>query len=103
MVPFVWSTGFIAVILLRRLATSRLTAPLVVVAVAGPLLAYIALAQYGHASPLFMLIGLGVQCIALLVATVRTFMPTNPTPHADARDVPAPASGSGARAGGRER
>jgi len=30
-------------------------------------------------------------------------MPTNPTPHADARDVPASANGSGARAGGRER
>jgi len=29
--------------------------------------------------------------------------PSNTTPHADARDVPAPASDSGARAGGRER
>jgi len=28
---------------------------------------------------------------------------SNSTPHADARDVPAPAGGSGARAGGRER
>jgi hypothetical protein len=28
---------------------------------------------------------------------------SNTTPHADARDMPAPASGSGARAGGRER
>jgi len=28
---------------------------------------------------------------------------SNRTPHADARDVPAPASDSGARAGGRER
>jgi len=30
-------------------------------------------------------------------------LPSNTTPHADARDVPGSASGSGARAGGRER
>jgi hypothetical protein len=29
--------------------------------------------------------------------------PSNSTPHPDARDVPAPASDTGARAGGRER
>jgi hypothetical protein len=33
----------------------------------------------------------------------KASLPSNSTPHTDARDVPAPASGSGARAGGRER
>ena len=102
-VPYVWSAVLIVGNMIRRLAAARVTTPFIVVAVAGPLLAYIALAQYGHATPTFMLIGLGIQCIALLVATVRTFMPPNPPVNADARDVPASAEAVGARAGHRER
>jgi hypothetical protein len=33
----------------------------------------------------------------------RNTVPSNPTPHTDARDMPASANGSSARAGGRER
>jgi hypothetical protein len=40
--------------------------------------------------------------LPLAVAMVGRMKP-NPTPHADARDVPASAGGSGVRAGGRER
>jgi len=48
------------------------TIPVLGLAVAGPLFAYIGLAQYGHATPLFMLIGLVLQCLAVLVASFRT-------------------------------
>ena len=102
-VPFVWSAALLVAIMARRLASARVTTPFVVVALVGPLLAYIALAQYGHTTSMFMVIGLGIQCIALLVATVRAFMPPNPPVNADARDVPAHACDRAARAGYRER
>ena len=102
-VPFAWSAVLLVTIMARRLAPARVTTPFVVVAVAGPLLAYIALAQYGHATPLFMLIGLGIQCIALFVATFRAFMPPNSPVNGDARDVPVPGSGRAARPGYRKR
>ena len=101
--PFVWSAVLLLAIMARRLAWSRVTTPIVVVAVAGPLLAYIALVQYGHTTSMLMVIGLGIQCVALLVATVRAFMPPTPPVNTDARDVPAPASDRAARAGNRAR
>jgi len=101
-VPFVWGAVLLVAIIARRLSSARVTTPLVVVAVAGPLLAYIALAQYGHTTSVLMLT-LGIQCMALLLATVRVFMPPNPPVNADARDVPPPAKATGARAGYRAR
>jgi hypothetical protein len=45
-----------------------------------------------------------VQAVAVVCALVRWRVPpSNSTPHADARDVPASASSAEARAGGRER
>jgi len=102
-IPFLWSALLIGVVVVRRRATARITTPFIVVALAGTLLAFIALRQYGHTTPFLMLTGLGIQCMALLVATVRTFMPPNPPVNADARDVPPPTEGSSARAGYRER
>jgi hypothetical protein len=48
--------------------------------------------------------GFGFVCCAVFIVWLGLHRaPSNPTPHPDARDMPAPASGSGARAGGRER
>lgn len=47
---------------------------------------------------------LGLTCCGVLLWWLRRGeAPSNTTPHADARDVPASANDSGARAGGRER
>ena len=46
----------------------------------------------------------GLVCCGVFLRWLRvTRAPSNTTPHADARDVPASANGGGARAGGRER
>jgi len=44
-----------------------------------------------------------VGVVAMVALGYRWMVTPNTTPHADARDVPAPAEASGARAGGRER
>lgn len=50
------------------------------------------------------LFALGMTCCGVLIWWLRRGeAPSNTTPHVDARDVPAPAGDSGARAGGRER
>jgi len=102
-IPFIWSALVVVAAMVRRIAATRVTSPFIVVAVAGTLLAFIALRQYGHTTPFLMMVGLGIQSIALLVATVRTFMPPNPPVNPDARDVPPPTTAVGARAGHRER
>src|SRR5690606_34463773 len=60
--------------------------PLLWTCVLGPLFAYLALAQYGHATPGLLLAGLVAQSVALFVASMRFFR----LPGA----VPRPASGS---------
>ncbi len=71
--PFLWA----GLLLIASAAWDRLLSlpivPLIFAAVAGPLFGYIALAQYSHSTPFFMLIGFGLQGVALLVASVRTF------------------------------
>ena len=56
----------------NALAEALPASALMFVAVAGPLFPYIALVQYGHATAVIMLVGLALQCLAALVATVRT-------------------------------
>jgi hypothetical protein len=49
------------------------------------------------------LMGLVFVSCMLMARWERSRLRSNSTPHSDARDMPAPASDSGARAGGRER
>ena len=83
--PLLWAALLIAFSALRRQSLSRITKPVMWVVLAGPILLFIALAQYSHATPGFMVMGLVIQCIALIVGSVRAVMPPNPTIERDAR------------------
>ena len=82
-IPFIWSAVLIGVVVLRRIPPALVVALFMVVVFAGPLLGYMALVQYGPATPVLMVVGLVLQCIALLEATARMFMSPIRMPHGD--------------------
>ena len=82
-VPFIWAIVLVVVAVLRKRLV-RVSTPLIVLACGGPVMAYVALAQYSHSTPFFMLVGFAIQCIAALVATIRLTMPPNPAAQSDA-------------------
>jgi hypothetical protein len=102
-VPLVAAAVFVALALMTRKPLSRITRATAVVAIAGPLFGYIALAQYSHSTPGFMMVGFAVQCVAVLVVAIKLLMPPNSTPHPDARASAALDQPPSARAGERGR
>ena len=102
-VPLVAAAAFIAIALISRRSLSRITRATSVAAIAGPLFGYIALAQYSHSTPAFMMVGFAVQCIAVLVVAIKLLMPPNSTPHAEARENAILDQPPSARAGERGR
>ncbi len=84
-VPLTWGVLLLLGASMARSVPS-VAAPLLWTCVLGPLFAYLALAQYGHATPGLLLAGLVAQSVALFVASMRFFR----LPGA----VPRPASGS---------
>ena len=102
-VPLVAAGVVTAIALLSRRPLARVTRSVLVAAIAGPVLGYIALAQYSHSTPGFMMLGFAVQCIAVLVAAIKLAMPPNSTHHTDARASAVLEQPQSARAGERGR
>ena len=85
-VPLLWAALLIVFSVIKRGSLSRITKPILWVVLAGPVLLFIGLVQYGHATPGFMMLALLIQCVALIVGTVRAATPPNPTVERDARE-----------------
>ena len=77
--PLLWAALLIIFCAIKGRPLGRISKSVVSVVLAGPILLLIALAQYSHATPGFMMLGLIIQCIALIVGSVRAAMPPNPT------------------------
>jgi hypothetical protein len=71
-VPLLWGALVIVAAYLRRTVRS-VTRSILWVSAIGPALAYIALAQYSHSTPGFLLIGFAAQCIVLLRVSTRLY------------------------------
>jgi hypothetical protein len=74
--PIVASLALVSFAVIAKRFIPSIVRPLFVVACAGPAFGYIALAQYSHSTPGFMVLGYLVQLVALFVAAfklVRTY------------------------------